>query len=99
MVNTEVYEDVKSQVYNGKIYCFCSYEKKDIVKNLGFKFDGELKLWYLSRLFLMLFGSGSIHHVSFQSLTLSLSILLTVFTNFKIHKRCLRSNSNNKIHK
>jgi hypothetical protein len=43
----EVYEDVKTQVYNGNIYCFCRFERKDIVKNLGFKFDGDLKLWYL----------------------------------------------------
>ena len=43
----EDYENVKKQVFNGNIYCFCRYERKDIVKNLGFKFDGDLKLWYL----------------------------------------------------
>lgn len=43
----ENYEDVKTQAHNGNIFCFCQYERKDIVKNLGFKFDGNLKLWYL----------------------------------------------------
>lgn len=40
------YEWIK-KTYNddGKIYCYCVYDRRDIVKDLGFKWNNQYKLW------------------------------------------------------
>ncbi len=32
-----------------RIYCHCVYEWKDNLKELGFKWDPDYKLWYISK--------------------------------------------------
>lgn len=37
----------KEYVYNNNNYIYCPYEYKDKVKELGFMWDKNLKLWYI----------------------------------------------------
>ena len=48
-MNMEKYEDVKTQSIDNKIFCYCTYEFKDTIKRLGFRWDNNLKLWYIPK--------------------------------------------------
>ena len=41
------YNFYKSQEVDGKVYCHCVYEYKDKLKQLGFRWEQEVKLWYI----------------------------------------------------
>jgi hypothetical protein len=43
----ETFENAKNNAIDGKIYCHCIYEYKDSIKQLGFKWNAYLKLWYI----------------------------------------------------
>lgn len=45
----ETFEDVNKNAFKNFIYCHCVFEWKDNLKQLGFKWDPDLKLWRIAK--------------------------------------------------
>ena len=43
------YKKILKNSPSDKVYCYCVYEGKHIPKNLGFKWDSNLKVWYMPK--------------------------------------------------
>ena len=43
------YRSIQKNNINDKIYCHCTFDFKDEVKKLGFKWDKNMKLWYITK--------------------------------------------------
>ena len=47
--NKKIYNNIIKSSPGANIYCHCVYEGRDIPKNLGFKWNPNLKVWYMPK--------------------------------------------------
>lgn len=45
--NNQEFKKLYENLYDFKLYCSCSFKDKDQLKNFGFRWSPDLKLWYI----------------------------------------------------
>jgi len=45
--NNQEFKKLNENLYDFKLYCSCSFKDKEQLKNLGFRWSPDVKLWYI----------------------------------------------------